>query len=72
MKAILLLMLLAASVNPFCAGQVKTGQDSDSSGMDVIFLQEIGMWRALQSRDLMAFQSLLCRTISKWKDDSDA
>lgn len=34
-------------------------QDSDSSGTDIIFLQELGMWRALQSHDTMAFQSLL-------------
>jgi hypothetical protein len=59
MKPILLLMLLAASVTTMCAGQVTTAQDLDSSGMDVIFLQELGMWRALQSHDLMAFQSLL-------------
>jgi hypothetical protein len=59
MKPILLLTLLAASVTPVCAGQVTTVQDSDSSGTDIIFLQELGMWRALQSHDMMAFQSLL-------------
>jgi hypothetical protein len=59
MKPFLLLTLLAASVTTVCAGQVTTAQDVDSPGMDIIFLQEIGMWRALQSHDLMAFQSLL-------------
>jgi hypothetical protein len=59
MKPILLLALLAASVTPVCAGQVTTAQNVDSPGMDVIFLQELGMWRALQTHDLMAFESLL-------------
>ena len=59
MKPILLLTLLAASVTSMCAGQVTTVQDPASSGMDIIFLQELGMWRALQSHDPMAFQSLL-------------
>jgi uncharacterized protein (TIGR02246 family) len=59
MKPILVLALLAASVTPVFAGQVTTAQNLDPSGMDVIFLQEIGMWRALQSHDLVAFQSLL-------------
>jgi len=59
MKPILLLMLLAASVTPGVAGQVTTAQNVDSPGMDVIFLQELGMWRALQTHDLMAFQALL-------------
>jgi hypothetical protein len=59
MKPILLLTLLAASVTPVFAGQVTTAQDLGCSSMDVIFLQEMGMWRALQSHDLRAFQSLL-------------
>jgi uncharacterized protein (TIGR02246 family) len=59
MKPILVLALLAASVTPVFAGQVTTAQNLDPSGMDVIFLQEIGMWRALQAHDLVAFQSLL-------------
>jgi Domain of unknown function (DUF4440) len=59
MKPIVLLMLLAASVTPVFAGQVTSAQNVDSPGMDVIFLQEMGMWRALQTHDLMAFESLL-------------
>ena len=59
MKPILLLMLLAASVTPVFARQVTSAQNVDSPGMDVIFLQEMRMWRALQAHDLMAFESLL-------------
>ena len=58
MKPILLLTLLAASVMSVLAQQSTVAKDLDSEP-DFIFIQEIGMWRTLQSHDLAAFQSLL-------------
>jgi hypothetical protein len=64
MKPILLLLtLLAASVMPvphqqLTAQQMTAAKDIDSEP-DFIFIQEIGMWKTLQSRDLGAFESLL-------------
>ena len=58
MKPIVLLTLLAASVTPILAQQSTAAKDLDAEP-DFIFIQEIGMWRTLQSHDLVAFQSLL-------------
>src|SRR5258706_9387164 len=58
MKAILILMLLAACVTPAPAQQMTAAKDIDSEP-DFIFIQEIGMWKALQSHDLGTFESLL-------------
>jgi hypothetical protein len=58
MKLILILTLLAASVMPVRAQQVTAAKDIDSEP-DFIFIQEIGMWRTLQSHNLGAFESLL-------------
>ncbi|HTC74760.1 MAG TPA: nuclear transport factor 2 family protein [Edaphobacter sp.] len=58
MKLILILTLLAASVMPVRAQQVTAAKDIDSEP-DFIFIQEIGMWRMLQSHNLGAFESLL-------------
>jgi hypothetical protein len=63
MKSILILTLLAMSVTPVSVQQMKAQQttaarDFDSEP-DFIFIQEIGMWRMLQSHNLGAFESLL-------------
>jgi hypothetical protein len=63
MKPILILTLLAASVTPVFAPQMAAqemtaAKDIDSEP-DFIFIQEIGMWKALQSHNLGAFESLL-------------
>ena len=58
MKPILLLTRLAASFTPVPAQQITAAKDIDSEP-DFIFIQEIGMWKALQSRDLGAFESPL-------------
>jgi uncharacterized protein (TIGR02246 family) len=58
MRPILILTLLAASVTPVPAQQTTAAKDIDSEP-DFIFIQEIGMWKALQSHDLGAFASLL-------------
>jgi len=58
MKPILLLLtLLAASFTPVLPQQI-TAKDIDTEP-DFIFIQEIGMWRALQSHNLGAFESML-------------
>jgi len=57
MKSILILMLLAASITTVPAQQM-TAANIDSEP-DFIFIQEIGMWKALQSHDLGTFESLL-------------
>ena len=58
MKLILILTLLAASVMPVHAQQMTAAKDIDSEP-DFIFIQEIGMWRMLQSHNLGAFEALL-------------
>jgi hypothetical protein len=58
MKAILLLMLLAASFSVVCAQQITAAKDMDTEP-DFIFIQEIGMWRALQAHNLGAFEAML-------------
>ncbi len=58
MKAILILMLFAASITTVPAQQMTAAKDIDSEP-DFIFIQEIGMWKALQSHDLGTFESLL-------------
>src|ERR1700745_247634 len=58
MKLILMLTLLATSVIPVPAQQTTAAKDIDSEP-DFIFIQEIGMWRMLQSHNLGAFESLL-------------
>ena len=60
MKSILILMLVAASVAPVSAKthEMTARADVDSEP-DFIFIQEIGMWKALQSHNLGAFESLL-------------
>ena len=63
MKPILILTLLAASVTPafaphMAAQEMTAAKDIDSEP-DFIFIQEIGMWKALQSHNLGAFESLL-------------
>jgi hypothetical protein len=58
MKAILLLMLLAASFTVVLAQQTAAAKDIDTEP-DFIFIQEIGMWRALQAHNLAAFEAML-------------
>jgi Domain of unknown function (DUF4440) len=58
MKAILLLMLLAASFTVVLAQQTTAAKDIDTEP-DFIFIQEIGMWRALQAHNLGAFEAML-------------
>jgi hypothetical protein len=58
MKPILILTLLAASVTAVPAQQMSAAKELDTEP-DFIFIQEIGMWRTLQSHDLGAFESLL-------------
>ena len=61
MKSILILMLLASSVTPATAKntqQTTAASDLDTEP-DFIFIQEIAMWKALQSHNLGAFESLL-------------
>ena len=58
MKLIVILTLLAASVTPLFAQQRSAAADIDSEP-DFIFIQEIGMWKLLQSHNLGAFESLL-------------
>jgi hypothetical protein len=57
MKPILLLALLVASFAPVPALQI-AAKDIDTEP-DFIFIQEIGMWRALQSHNLGAFEAML-------------
>src|SRR5437764_4923191 len=61
MKSILILMLLVASVAPASAknAQQMTGGTDVGTEPDFIFIQEIGLWKALQSHNLGAFESLL-------------
>ena len=54
MKRILILMLLAGAVS---GQQTITAKDFDTEP-DFIFIQEIGMWKTLQSHNLGAFESL--------------
>jgi hypothetical protein len=58
MKAILLLLLLAASFTVVLAQQTAAAKDIDTEP-DFIFIQEIGMWRALQAHNLGAFEAML-------------
>ena len=58
MTPILLLALLAASFTPVPPQQITAAKDIDTEP-DFIFIQEIGMWRALQSHNLGAFESML-------------
>jgi hypothetical protein len=58
MTPILLLALLAASFTPAPAQQITAAKDIDTEP-DFIFIQEIGMWRALQSHNLGAFEAML-------------
>ena len=58
MKPILLLTLLAASFTPVLGQQITAARDIDTEP-DFIFIQEIGMWRALQSHNLGAFEAML-------------
>ena len=58
MKPILIFMLLAASVTPVLAQQTTAAKDIDAEP-DFIFIQEIGMWRALQAHNLGAFEAML-------------
>jgi len=58
MTPILLLALLAASFTPVPAQQIAAAKELDTEP-DFIFIQEIGMWRALQSHNLGAFESML-------------
>jgi hypothetical protein len=57
MKPALVLTLLAAMLTPALAQQV-TPPDIDTEP-DFIFLQELRLWKALQTHDLVAFQSFL-------------
>lgn len=59
MKPIVILTVLAASVMPVFAPQMTAQQKEIDSEPDFIFIQEIGMWKALQSHNLGAFESLL-------------
>jgi hypothetical protein len=55
--------VLAASVTPVFAPQMTAQQTTAAKDIDsepdFIFIQEIGMWKALQSHNLGAFESLL-------------
>jgi Domain of unknown function (DUF4440) len=63
MKPILLLALLAACVTLVPNQQITAQQITAAQGIDTepdfIFIQEIGMWKTLQSHNLGAFESLL-------------
>jgi uncharacterized protein (TIGR02246 family) len=69
MKPSLFLALLVASVTltPFTAQsqqpdqptpQTAAAPDPDSSGMDLIFIQEMRLWQALQQHDLVTLNSI--------------
>jgi hypothetical protein len=68
MKLTFILTLLAASITaaPIATPAQQTPtphttipNDLDPSGMDLIFIQEMRMWQALQAHDLVTLQSLL-------------
>jgi len=63
MRPILILTVLAASVMPvfaphMTAQPIAAAKDFDTEP-DFIFIQEIGMWKALQAHNIGAFESLL-------------
>jgi uncharacterized protein (TIGR02246 family) len=57
--AILLVATLAPTTAPIQAQQIPTAQDIETAEMDLLFIQEIKLWKALQSHDLVTFNSLL-------------
>ena len=57
MKPALLLLLLAATLTPALAQE--TAAPALGSEPDFIFIQELNLWKALQSHDLAAFQAFL-------------
>lgn len=63
MKSLVLLPLLIASLSlirtPIHAQQITVAQEIDSTEMDLLFIQEIKLWKALQSHDLVTFNALL-------------
>jgi len=58
MKPILILTLLVVSVTAVSGQQMSAAKELDTEP-DFIFIQEIGMWRALQSHNLGAFEAML-------------
>src|SRR5438128_2317113 len=63
MKSLVIPILLVASIAPVVAPihaqQIPTAQDIETAEMDLLFIQEIKLWKALQSHDLVTFNSLL-------------
>ncbi len=59
MKPVLILALLAAILTPALGQEVPVPRELDPAGMDLLFIEELKMWKAFQAHDLMAFQSFL-------------
>lgn len=57
--AVLLLTSVAPAPAPIQAQQIPTPQDIQAAEMDLLFIQEIKLWKALQYHDLVTFNSLL-------------
>jgi hypothetical protein len=59
MKPFFVLTLLAAAVASSLGQETATPKDADSATADYLFLQEIRMWKTLESHDIMAFRAFL-------------
>lgn len=63
MKPLHAAMLLVATLAPAPAAiraqQIPTAKDIETAEMNLLFIQEIKLWKALQSHDLFTFSSLL-------------
>jgi len=67
MKSLVIAVLLLASVAPALApihaqqiaAQIAVASDRESEEMELLFIQEIKLWKALQYHDLVTFNSLL-------------
>src|SRR5262249_5864953 len=59
MKSLFIVAVFVASLTPLPAQQIPTPQDIQAAEMDLLFIQEIKLWKALQAHDLVTFNSLL-------------
>jgi hypothetical protein len=59
MKPLILFLLLAANLCPVLAQETPVPKDLDPAGMDLLFIEELKMWKAFQAHDLVAFQGFL-------------
>jgi hypothetical protein len=59
MKPVLIVALLLAILAPAHAQEIAVPKDLDPAGLDLLFIEELKMWRAFQSHDLLAFGSYL-------------